>query len=212
MKLYGYFRSSASFRVRIALNLKGLMLDAIFVHLPSGEQNRADYQQSINPQGLIPSLETDNGDVLAQSLAILEYLDEIHPEPALLPSDAIGRARVRHMAQLIACDIHPLNNLRVLKYLKDPLDQDQDAVNTWYRHWIAKGFKALEVLLGQYGGDYCFGDQVTLADTCLVPQAWNARRFDCDLSPYPKLVEIDARLNELEAVKQALPEHQPDAA
>ncbi len=211
MKLYGYFRSSASFRVRIALNLKGLAADTVFVHLPRGDQSRADYTQAVNPQGLIPSLETDQGDVLGQSLAILEYLDEIHPEPPLLPSDPVSRARVRGMAQMIACDIHPLNNLRILKYLKGPLGQDQQSVNLWYRHWVAKGFEALEALAGKYGGAYCYGDQITLADLCLVPQVWNARRFDCDMSPYPKLSEIDARLYELDAVRLAAPENQPDA-
>jgi maleylacetoacetate isomerase/maleylpyruvate isomerase len=210
-KLYTYFRSSASYRVRIALALKGLEFDAVFVHLASGQQMNADYL-ALNPQGLTPSFETDDGEVLTQSLAILEYLDETHPEPPLLPADATGRARVRAMAQVVASEIHPINNLRVLKYLKDPLAQDQAAIDNWYGHWVAVGFAALEAMVSKFGaeGGYCYGDAVSLADLCLAPQMWNARRFERDLAPYPRLVDIDARLNEIEAFTAATPENQPD--
>ena len=212
-KLYTYFRSSASYRVRIALNLKGLDYESVFVHLPSGQHKDTDYLER-NPQGLTPALETDDGEALTQSLAIIEYLDETHPEPPLLPADALGRARVRAMAQLVACEMHPLNNLRVLKYLKGPLGRDQAAVDAWYGHWVAEGFAALETMAAKFGAaeGYCYGDQVSLADLCLVPQMWNARRFDCDLAPYPRLVAIDARLNEIEAFTNAAPEAQPDFA
>ncbi len=210
-KLYTYFRSSASYRVRIALALKGLEYESVFVHLPSGQQKGADYLAT-NPQGLTPSFETDDGATLTQSLAILEYLDETHPEPPLLPADALGRARVRAMAQVVACEMHPLNNLRVLRYLKDPLGQDQDAIDGWYGHWVAAGFAALEAMVTEFGGadGYCYGDAVSLADLCLAPQMWNARRFECDLAPYPRLVEIDRRLNEIPAFTIAAPENQPD--
>lgn len=210
-KLYTYFRSSASYRVRIALALKGLDYESVFVHLPSGQQQAADYLER-NPQGLTPSFETDDGETLTQSLAIIEYLDETHPEPPLLPGDALGRARVRAMAQVVACEMHPLNNLRVLRYLKDRLGRDQAAIDAWYGHWVAEGFAALETMAAKFGtaGGTCYGDEVSLADLCLVPQMWNARRFECDLAPYPRLVEIDARLQALPAFAAAAPEAQPD--
>lgn len=210
MKLYTYFRSSAAFRVRIAMGLKGLDYEPAFLNLAEGAQKGSDYLAE-NPQGLIPALELD-GAVLSQSLVIIEYLDETHPEPALLPADAVDRARVRGMAQLIACDIHPLNNLRVLKYLGGPMGHDKDAIDLWYRHWITEGFTALEELVGRHGapGGYCFGDSITMADCLLVPQMWNARRFNTDLAPFPRLVDIDARLQQVEAFHAAAPENQPD--
>lgn len=212
-RLYTYFRSSAAYRVRIALNLKGLDYEPVPVNLREGEQKATSYRER-NPQGLLPALETDGGDLLIQSLAIIEYLDETVPEPPLLPADPLGRARVRAMAQIVACEIHPLNNLRVLKFLKDPLGHEQDEINAWYRHWVGEGFRALEAMVGTAGADtgYCYAGAVSLADVCLVPQMWNARRFECDLSPYPRLVGIDARLNELPAFAAAAPEAQPDYA
>lgn len=210
MKLHGYFRSSASFRVRIALALKGIEAERAFVHLPSGEQRAPDFLET-NPQGFVPALAVD-GALLTQSLAIIEYLDETHPEPKLLPQAAIDRAMVRAMAQIIACDIHPINNLRILKYLKNPLGQSQEAVDDWYRHWIVSGFEPLEALVAKHGGGYCFGDRISLADVCLAPQIWNARRFATDLAPFPNLVRIDAVLKEHPAFKAAAPENQPDAA
>lgn len=213
MKLYTYFRSSAAFRVRIALGLKGLEYEPVFVHLAEGGQKSAGYLEQ-NPQGLIPALDT-GGEVLSQSLAIIEYLEETHPEPPLLPGDPAERARVRAMAQLIACDIHPLNNLRVMKYLAAPMEQSDEAVAVWYRHWIAEGFAALEELVTRHGGigpggGYCFGDSVTMVDCLLVPQMWNARRFECDLAPFPRLTDIDARLQQIDAFRAAAPENQPD--
>ncbi len=211
MKLYTYFRSSAAFRVRIALNYKNLDYDAVPVHLKSGAQKAAEYVEK-NPQGLVPLLE-DGTARISQSYAILEYLEETRPRPSLLPGDPAGRALVRAMAQLVACDIHPLNNLRVLKYLKSSLGHDQAEIDTWYRHWIAEGFTALERLVQPAAADqgYCFGDQITLADVCLAPQIWNARRFECDLSPFPKLLAIDAKLQQHPAFKKAAPENQFDA-
>ena len=212
MKLYGYFRSSAAYRVRIALNLKGLAADDEYIHLQKGVQTMPDYL-SVNPQGLVPAL-VDDGNVILQSLAICEYLDEQHPEPPLLPSDALGRARVRALSQAIACEIHPLNNLRVLKYLTGELGLAEDVKNRWYQHWIAEGFRGLEGLLTDHPGTgkYCHGNTPGLADICLVPQVFNARRFDCDLTPYPTVVRIADSLNELSAFADAAPEKQPDAA
>ncbi|NIC06369.1 maleylacetoacetate isomerase [Billgrantia bachuensis] len=210
--LYGYFRSSAAYRVRIALNLKGLSYDQVPVNLVKGEQ-RGEDNLARNPQGLVPILETDDGTQLTQSLAICEYLDECHPEPALLPADAEGRARVRSLAQLVACEIHPLNNLKVLKYLVHELKLDDEAKVAWYRHWIAEGFSALEARLANEAGTgtFCHGDSPTLADICLVPQVFNAERFECDLSPYPTLQRITGRCRELEAFAKAAPGEQPDA-
>lgn len=212
MRLYTYFRSSAAYRLRIALNLKGIDWQPVSVNLAAGEQRGSDYL-AVNVQGLVPALEIEGGETLAQSVALLEYLEETHPEPPLLPAGAVDRARVRAMVGLIACDIHPLNNLRILKYLKDPLGADQEAVGIWYRRWIARGFEALEQLIAQYGtpDGYCFGETVTLADVLLVPQVYNARRFETDLTPYPRLVEVDARLQALDAFADAVPEVQPDA-
>ncbi|MDR9438690.1 MAG: maleylacetoacetate isomerase [Halomonas sp.] len=210
--LYGYFRSSAAYRVRIALNLKGLDHDQVPINLVKGEQC-LDANLGRNAQGLVPSLVTDNGLVLNQSLAICKYLDERHPEPPLLPADAGGRARVRALAQLVACEIHPLNNLRVLKYLVDELGLDEDAKLAWYRHWIIEGFDALETLLKRElgTGDFCHGNTPTLADICLVPQVFNAERFECDLSAYPTLRRIVDHCNALEAFQQAAPNRQSDA-
>ncbi|WP_431862211.1 maleylacetoacetate isomerase [Azospirillum sp.] len=212
MKLYGYFRSSAAYRVRIALNLKGLAPEHAFVHLRKGEQ-QADAYAALNPQKFVPALETDDGALLTQSLAIVEYLEEVHPHPALLPADSADRARVRAIALAIACDIHPLNNLRVLKHLGKALGLDEEARNTWYRHWIAEGFEALEAMLADdpRTGRFCHGDQPTLADVFLVPQVANAERLDCDLTPYPTIVRIAAAARALPAFADAAPEKQPDA-
>lgn len=211
MKVYGYFRSSAAYRVRIALNLKGLAPEAVYVHLREG-QHHADWFDAVNPQHLVPTLVTDDGAALSQSLAIVEYLDETHPEPPLLPSDPAGRARVRQIAQIVACDIHPLNNLRVLGYLTGTLGVSEDARDAWYRHWVRLGFEALERLLDDPAtGDFCHGDAPGLADICLVPQVFNARRFAVDLALYPRIAAIEARLNALPAFEKAKPENQPDA-
>lgn len=211
MKLHTYFRSSAAYRVRIALNVKRLAFDLQPENLPRGE-HRADRYLALNPQGLVPLLEAE-GDTVAQSLAIIEYLEERYPAPPLLPSEPLARAHVRAMALAVACDLHPLNNLRVLNYLRVPLGHDEAAVTRWIQHWIAEGFRALEVLVRRYSGDsrHCFGTTVTLADVCLVPQMYNARRFECDLAPYPTLVAIDAALREKPEFLAAAPERQPDA-
>jgi maleylacetoacetate isomerase len=210
MKLFGFFRSSAAFRVRIALNLKGLAYEDAFIHLRRGDQRGADYL-GVNPQGLVPSLEID-GHTLIQSMAIAEYLDETHPEPPFLPADASGRARVRALAAIVACDIHPINNLRVLRYLTRSLGHDQAAVETWYNHWIATGFEALERLLsGEQGtGDFCHGDRPGLADIALVPQVVNSERYQLDLSPYPTITRIHRNCMQLDAFTAAHPSNQPD--
>lgn len=215
MKLYSYWRSSAAYRVRIGLNLKQIDYQSVYVHLvkEGGEQLKAEYG-AINPQGLVPALELDDGRVLTQSLAILEYLDESAASGmALLPEDALGRARVRALAQVVACEIHPLNNLRVLKYLSASLDVDADQSSTWYCHWLAQGFAALETLLADSPdtGKFCHGQAPGLADACLVPQVYNARRFKVDMTPYPNIVRIDAACAELEAFQRAAPEAQGDA-
>ncbi|MBI4754514.1 MAG: maleylacetoacetate isomerase [Betaproteobacteria bacterium] len=214
MKLYTYFRSSAAFRVRIALNLKGLAYEPVFVHLAreGGQHLKPEYRE-INPQRLVPVLEDDDGRRITQSLAIIEYLDETHPDVPLLPRDAPGRARVRALAQAIACDIHPVNNLRVLKYLTGPLGVSEEQKLAWTRHWIAEGLSAIEVQLagGPATGRFCHGDAPSLADCCLVPQVFNARRFDCDLSGYPTIMAIHGRCMELEAFLRAAPGAQPDA-
>ncbi|MDC7711221.1 maleylacetoacetate isomerase [Vogesella indigofera] len=208
--LYGYFRSSAAYRVRIALNLKGLAYAQAPVSLLRGEQRSADYL-ALNPQGLVPAL-LDNGVLLTQSLAICEYLDEAYPDSArLLPDGAVLRAQVRAVAQAIACDIHPLNNLRVLNYLKTELGQSEDARNGWYRHWVATGFAALEQQLAASAGCYCFGDVLTLADVCLLPQVFNAQRFAIDMGDYPLLARIAANLEQVPAFADAQPSRQPDA-
>lgn len=210
MKLYTYFRSSAAYRVRIALNLKGLTAEQQAIHLTrdGGQQLQPAYR-ALNPQGFVPALEVD-GTVLGQSLAIIEYLDEAHPEPSLLPGTALERARIRAFALAIACDIHPLNNLRVLRHLKRALAQEE--TDGWSRHWIMEGFAALETQAAATAGAFCFGDHPTLADVCLVPQMANARRVDTDLSPYPTLLRIDAHCRSLEPFAAAAPDRQPDAA
>jgi len=208
--LYGYFRSSAAYRVRIALNLKGLAYAQAPVSLLRGEQRGADYL-ALNPQGLVPAL-LDKGVLLTQSLAICEYLDEAYPDtPRLLPDGAVARAQVRAVAQAIACDIHPLNNLRVLNYLKAELGRVNDARGAWYRHWVATGFAALEQQLATSAGQYCFGDTPTLADVCLLPQVFNAQRFAVDMDAYPLLARIAANLDALPAFADAHPSRQPDA-
>ncbi|MGE6452883.1 maleylacetoacetate isomerase [Shewanella baltica] len=215
MKLYGYWRSSAAYRVRIALNLKGISAEQLSVHLvrDGGEQHKAAYS-ALNPLELVPTLVMDDeldADALSQSLAIIEYLDEIHPQSPLLPASALERAHVRAMALTVACEIHPLNNLRVLQYLTQTLGVDEAAKNTWYHHWVASGFAALEILLKRHSGRYCFGDTVTLADLCLVPQVYNAQRFNVDLTPYPNIMRVWAECNLLEAFADAAPERQADA-
>jgi maleylacetoacetate isomerase len=209
MILYGYSMSSASYRVRIALALKGIDVTTVTKQLRRGEHRLKDFLH-LNPQGLVPALELDDGQVLTQSLAIVEYLEEIHPQPPLLPASPVERARVRSMAQLITCDIHPLNNLRVLQYLEGPLTQAQSTREAWYRHWIQAGFAALEELLGrdESRGRFCHGESPSIADVCLVPQVFNARRFSVDLTPYPQIVAIDAACHELAAFAGAAPERQ----
>lgn len=207
MKLYTYFRSSAAYRVRIALNLKGLTYESIPVNLLKGEQTGDDYA-AINPQKRVPSL--DLGDVvLTQSPAILEYLDEVYPEPALLPEDPVKRARVRAVCSIVACDIHPLNNSGALSYLKNKLGQDQAARDAWYAHWIRQGFDAIVRLIEP--GPFAFGDRVTMADLYLVPQVANARRFGVPLDAYPKIVAVDAACAAIQAFRSAAPAAQPDA-
>jgi maleylacetoacetate isomerase len=213
MRLYDYFRSSAAYRVRIALNVKGVRPDErTYVHLRMGNQRAQDYL-ALNPQGLVPALALDDGTVLTQSLAIVEFLDETHPQPPLLPADPGGRARVRSIALAIACEIHPLNNLRVLNYLIGTLGVSRDQKDGWYRYWIDVGFEALEKSLSRdpATGRFCHGDAPTLADVCLVPQLANARRFSIDLSPYPTLVRIESECNALPAFASAAPAKQPDA-
>jgi maleylacetoacetate isomerase len=211
--LYGYFRSSAAFRARIALNLKGIVPELRFVHLlkDGGQQHTEEYR-TLNPQQLIPALVHD-GHTITQSLAIIEYLDEIVPEPALLPRDAYGRARARSIAYQIACDIHPVNNLRVNQHLKAAFGADTAAQTAWQRHWISLGFTALETMLARDAetGKFCHGDNPTIADICLVPQMANARRVQLDFSLYPTLVRIEAQALSLAAFDAALPANQPDA-
>ena len=210
MKLYNYFRSSASFRVRIALNLKGLAFEYIAVHLAKGEQKQADYA-AIAADQLVPVLE-HKGLRLSQSMAIMEYLDDIAPTPALLPADAIGKARVRALAQSIACEIHPLNNLRVLKYLKGPMALSEEAKNEWYVHWCRTGLEAFERQLAQQpASTYCYGDTPTLADCCLVPQIFNARRFDTPLDGLPRTMAAFDACMKLGAFAKAQPSQCPDA-
>jgi maleylpyruvate isomerase len=213
MKLYTFFRSSASYRVRIALNLKGLDYEQAPIHLRrgGGEQLSASYR-TINPQALVPALE-DNGRILTQSLAIMEYLEERYPDPPLLPQVATDRATVRSMALVIACEVHPIQNLRVLNYLKDSHKQSDDDINRWARHWIDLGLTALEEMVefGPKADKFCFGETPTFADICLVPQLANARRFGCDLSRFPKLTDIEVHCTSLPAFAKAAPDNQPDA-
>ena len=209
MKLYTYFRSSAAFRVRIALNVKDLRYESLFVHLAKGEHRRPEYAK-VNPQGLLPTLELDDGIRLNQSLAIIEYLEDKYPRPPLLPSDAVGKARVRGLAALVACEIHPLNNLRVLQHLKRSLGQSEEQVNAWYRHWIADGLAKLEAQLDPKA-KFAYGDAPTMADCCLVPQIFNAKRYDCNLAPYPTTMRVFEQCMRLEAFDRAQPANQPDA-
>ncbi|WP_417311079.1 maleylacetoacetate isomerase [Ectopseudomonas khazarica] len=214
LKLYGYWRSSAAYRVRIALNLKGLAYQQLPVHLlrDGGEQHAAEYR-ALNPQGLLPLLiDEQNGGVrIAQSLAILEYLEEIFPVPSLLPADPAERAQVRALALHIACDVHPLNNLRVLQYLGNQLGADDAAKNAWYRHWVALGLAAVEEGLAPFDGRLSLGAHPGYLEACLIPQLYNARRFNCDLAAYPRIVAMAARCEPLEAFRLAAPEVQPDA-
>ncbi len=213
MKLYTYFRSSAAYRVRIALNLKGLAYEALPVHLlrNGGEQLMQAYRD-VNPSALLPALE-DQGAVIHQSLAIMEYLEETHPFMPLLPADALGRARVRALALTMACDTHPLTNLRVLKHLLGHLGLSEEAKSEWYRHWLGEGMAMLEAHLQREGetGRFCHGDTPSMADCCLVPQVFNAKRFELDLAPYPNIVRIHDNCAELEAFAAAHPARQPDA-
>jgi maleylpyruvate isomerase len=213
MKLHGYFRSSASYRVRIALNLKGLSYEQASVHLArgGGEQFSPAFRK-LNPQSLVPVLE-DGLLTLTQSVAIIEYLEETHPRPPLLPATPAERARVRALALAIACDIHPLNNTRVITYVAGPMGAGEEGKLTWYRHWIAEGLRPLEAMLAgdSATGKFCHGDAPGLADCCLVPQLANARRFKCDVAPYPTLLAIEKNCHALEAFQRAAPDQQPDA-
>lgn len=210
MKLFSYFRSSAAYRVRIALNLKELPYEIVPIHLTKdgGRQHTQEFR-AINPLARVPALELSGGEVLTQSLAIIEYLDEIHPEPPLLPPAALGRARARAIAQMIACDIHPLNNLIALQYLRRQLKHEQPDIDAWYHHWITQGFTAMEEMLDP--APYACGQHVTVADICLVPQVANARRLKMPLENFPKIVAVDAACLKLPAFDKARPENQPDA-
>jgi maleylacetoacetate isomerase len=210
VQLYNYFRSSAAFRVRIALNLKGIHYASIPIHLTKdgGKQFEPAFR-AINPQMRVPALKLDDGTTLVQSLAIIEYLDETVPQPPLLPKDPVARAQARAVSQIIACDIHPLDNTSPLTYLRKQMKQDEASVNAWYQHWVITGLDAIEAMLP--GGTYAFGNQVTLADICIVPQLYNARRFKVDLAKYPKITAADAACQKLPAFEQAKPENQPDA-
>ena len=212
MKLWGYFRSSAAFRVRIALNLKRLSYEQASIHLRKNEQGRPDFL-ALQPQGLVPALD-DDGDVLIQSMAIIEYLDETHPTPPLLPGHPVDRARVRALAQAVACDIHPIDNLRVLRYLAKPLGHDETVVEAWYNHWIKLGFDGIERLLAddERTGTFCHGETPSLADICLVPQVYNAKRYPSfDMAPYPTIRRVFDACMKLDAFDAARPEKQPDA-
>jgi maleylacetoacetate isomerase/maleylpyruvate isomerase len=210
MKLYNYFRSSASFRVRIALELKGLAYEYLPVHLVKGEHKQEKYA-AVSASGLVPTLETDDGQLLSQSMAIIEYLDETHPQPPLLPADTLGRARVRALAQLVACEIHPLNNLRVLKYLTRELKLDEQAKNTWYRHWVRDGLEKFEQELARLpASTYCYGETPTLADCCLVPQIFNGKRFDVDFGGLTRTMAAFEACMRHPAFQKAQPSSCPD--
>jgi maleylacetoacetate isomerase len=210
MKLYSYFRSSAAYRVRIALNLKAVAVEQIGIHLlKDGGKHRQVSYLARNPQGLVPALELDDGTVLTQSLAIIDYLESIFPEPRLIPPDPLLAAKVRAVALAIACDIHPLNNLRVLNYLKGTLGRSQEEANAWYRHWILEGLAAVETLID--GERFCFGDQPSMADACLIPQVFNAQRYKIDISHLRKIEAVNRHCNELPAFIAAHPAQQPDA-
>ena len=210
MKLYTYFRSSAAYRVRIALNLKGLPYEMVPIHLSkSGGQQRKPEVDALNPQMRVPALALSSGDVITQSLAIIEYLDDVNPEPPLLPADALARAKVRAIAQIVACDIHPLNNLVVLQYLKHTMHHVQVEIDAWYHHWVIAGFSAIEAMIAP--APYACGAHVTLADVCLVPQVFNARRLKVPLDAFPKIVAVETACLKLAAFDKARPENQPDA-
>jgi maleylacetoacetate isomerase len=210
-QLYTFFRSSTSFRLRIALAYKRLDYEPHYVSLPKMEHRIPSYRD-MNPQGLVPLL-VEDGRILIQSMAVIEYLDEIYPEPPLMPKDPIGRSYVRAVSQIIGCEIHPLNNVRVLKHLKAQFGADEAATNAWYEHWITEGLSGLEGYLAREGlsGDFCYGNTVTMADICLVPQIFNARRFNCALDAYPKLLAITDRCMTLDAFRAAEPSTQGDA-
>ena len=210
MKLYTFFRATAPYRMRIALNLKGIAYEPEYVSLPGMEHHQPGYAR-VNPQRLLPAL-IDGETVLIQSLATMEYLEETHPEPPLLPQAPAARAYVRAIAQMVACEMHPLNNLRVLKYLEGALGSDQEARQSWYAHWIAEGFTAIEALLVERGlaGRFCYGDQVTMADICLIPQVFNGQRFDCPLEAYPTIMAIFENCQALKPFADAHPESQAD--
>ena len=212
MQLYTFFRSSTSFRLRIALAYKGIKYDPKYLSLPKGEHKNADYMK-VNPQGLVPALVDDAGRVFTQSLAMIEYLDETHPNPPLMPKSADEKWYVRALSQIIGCEIHPLNNVRVLKYLRRAYDVPEEKINTdWYPHWIAEGLANLESLLAteKRSGKYCLGDQFTMADVCLVPQIYNAQRYNCDLKPYPIVMRIFATADATEWVRVSEPMTQGD--
>jgi maleylpyruvate isomerase len=210
VKLYSYFRSSAAYRVRVALNLKGIAYETVPIHLTrdGGRQHSAEYR-AINPQMRVPALVLDNGEVLVQSLAIIDYLDETHPAPPLLPADPVARAKARGIAEIICCDIHPINNLVTLNYLRGPLGLGPAAVEAWYAHWIATGFAAVEAMIRP--GPFAFGGAPGVADLCLVPQVYNARRFKVPLEKFEKILGVEAACLELAAFDRARPENQPDA-
>jgi maleylpyruvate isomerase len=210
VELYSYFRSTAAYRVRIALNLKGLPYDYVPVNLLRGEQ-RAKHYLSRNPQGLVPALALDDGTLIPQSLAILEWLEETHPSPALLPKNPVQRARVRSLADNIACDIHPLNNIAILNYLKGELSAKEDQISAWYATWVRRGFDAIERTLADSAGDCCFGDAPTVADCCLIPQVFNADRFDVPTEDYPIIRRVSDHCLSLDAFARAAPAAQPDA-
>jgi maleylacetoacetate isomerase/maleylpyruvate isomerase len=210
MRLYSFWRSSAAFRVRIALNLKGVDYEIVPVHLTNDEHLAAEFL-ALNPQATVPTLD-DDGTILWQSLAIIEYLDTRFPSPLLIPAEPVARARVQALAQLIVCEIHPLNNLRVLQHLKRTLGQNEDQVNAWYRHWIADGLAKLEAELASgKQARFCHGDAPTMADCCLVPQIFNAKRYSCELAPYPMTMRAFEQCMKLDAFDRAQPSKQPDA-
>ncbi|ATO19243.1 maleylacetoacetate isomerase [Acinetobacter sp. LoGeW2-3] len=211
MKLYGFFRSGTSHRLRIALNLKGLSYEQVSVSLAKNQHHQEDFK-ALNPQGLVPVLETEQG-LLTQSPAIIEWLEEVYPEVALLPKDPFEKAKVRALAAIVGCDIHPINNKRVLEYLRNNLGQDENQVLAWCAEWISKGFEALEALLqqDQTRQNFCYGNSATLADVYLIPQVYSAKRFKVDLTPYPTIVSIYEHCMQLEAFQKADPAQQADA-